>query len=251
MRKSRFQFQGALFYVVVEGNWNGVILRDEDDYGAYLRLLGGALESGRMNLYAYSLLPDQVQLVLEQGEDQPLSRFMRSLWTSFSAYHSRKYGAGGPFFRQRYKSVLADKADYLKDLILYTLSAPVQYGLSPKLLDHPWSACGRYSRVVGWRPLEKSLASSRGRFLEARERADRVRALLANLAIEGDRLVEIEEARSGSILGSLEFKRRLAQGKAGWKKGSPASPAPEIEAPSPAPGFPQPVAGKVSPQRIS
>ncbi len=60
---------------------------------------------GKVELTAYSLMPDHFHLLLHQVESNAIEKFVRSLCTRYSIYFNKKYQRTGPLFEGPYKSV--------------------------------------------------------------------------------------------------------------------------------------------------
>ena len=77
-RKPRIHFPGAFYHVIARGNRGQKIFRDDQDYERYLSFLKEYKARFRFLLYAYTLMPTHIHILLEVSET-PLSRLMQIL----------------------------------------------------------------------------------------------------------------------------------------------------------------------------
>jgi len=111
-----------------------IIFNDEEDYKVFLSYLKGYLTPpakpgdvtkvftvkgrsfkgiphqpknyfNKIDLIAYSLMPNHFHLLLQQTNDGSIEKFMRSLCTRYVMYFNKKHQRSGPLFSGPYKSV--------------------------------------------------------------------------------------------------------------------------------------------------
>lgn len=98
------------------------IFMDRQDYGVFLNRLKQMLSDpdeikgeysnrelvksfyGRIELYAYCLMPNHYHLLLYQYDDTAISEFMRTLGTSYTMYFNKRHERVGHLFQGRYKA---------------------------------------------------------------------------------------------------------------------------------------------------
>ncbi|MEX0704182.1 MAG: transposase, partial [Planctomycetales bacterium] len=78
---------GYCYHVLNRGNARGEVFHKQDDYLAFLTLIGRACERVPLRVIAYCLIPSHFHLVLWPHADGDLSRWMQWLLTS----HVRRY----------------------------------------------------------------------------------------------------------------------------------------------------------------
>jgi len=64
VRKPRIHFPGAFYHVIARGNRREKIFRNEKDYQLYLNFLSEYKERYGFSLYAYTLMPNHVHLLI-------------------------------------------------------------------------------------------------------------------------------------------------------------------------------------------
>ncbi len=89
-RALRTQFEGAIYHLIVRGNNRQPLFRDGKDREHYLDLLKRYRDLFGYRLYAYILLNNHLQLLLETPKGN-VSKIMQCLGTNYAAYFNRKY----------------------------------------------------------------------------------------------------------------------------------------------------------------
>jgi putative transposase len=101
----------------------------------------------KIKVYAFCLLPESVDLVIEPVEWWNMSAFIRCLNQSFSRYLNGKYQRDGALWQERFRSVVL-KSDYdLVECVKYIEFKPVENCLAQSPVSYRWSSCAL--RVAG------------------------------------------------------------------------------------------------------
>lgn len=154
-RPIRIQFPGACYYIVLQGNNRQSLFLSNEDRRFFLGLLSAYKGRYELKIYAYCLTDNQVQLLLETGQ-QPLSRVMQAFNTVYTKYFNKQHNLMGHVFRGRYKALLVDKANYLMEMTYHVHLEPVRAGLKEKPWRYLWSSCAAYVEGVEREPLVDS-----------------------------------------------------------------------------------------------
>ncbi|GHU07741.1 hypothetical protein FACS189431_2810 [Alphaproteobacteria bacterium] len=73
-----------------------------------------------IDLVTYALMPNHFHMLVYQKENErTITRFMRSLMTSYSMYFNKKYQRQGPVFQSNYLAIRIDSDEYLTHLSRY------------------------------------------------------------------------------------------------------------------------------------
>ena len=144
-RKPRIHFPGALYHVIARGNRRERIFRDEKDYQLYLNFLREYKDHHGFYLYAYTLIPNHMHLLIEVGE-YPLSRLMQNLQFRYTRNFNIKYKKHGHLFQGRYKAILCEKDSYLLELSAYIDLNAVRAGLVEDPINYRWCSYRSYAR---------------------------------------------------------------------------------------------------------
>ncbi len=89
-RLARLDAPGVLHHIIARGNRHEKIFRNKDDYQLYLNFLSEYKDRYGFSLYAYTLMPNHVHLLIEVGE-VPLSRIMQNLQFRYTRNFNIKY----------------------------------------------------------------------------------------------------------------------------------------------------------------
>ncbi|MEE9122545.1 MAG: transposase, partial [Syntrophobacteria bacterium] len=138
-RRPRVHFPGAFYHVIARGNRGQEIFLDKQDYQLYLSFLREYKERYQVLLYAYTLMPNHVHLLIEVSES-PLSRLMQSLQFRYTRNFNIKYKKWGHLFQGRYKAILCQKDSYFLELSAYIHLNAVRAGLVKDPAEYQWSS---------------------------------------------------------------------------------------------------------------
>lgn len=203
-RLPRVRVEGAIYYVTSRAAQNEVIFKDKEDYRMYLELINKYKSQHAFRLYAYCLLPNRLELLVETGEDASLSELMHHLNSLYTKYFNARYQRRGHLFESRFRSMLVEKSQYLLPLTRHIHRQAES--------THPHSSFLIYmGRETG--SLSVDMASECREVLDFLKKKDDSAAYDAYV-LQGDpQEIEILEKslRRGQVLGSDEFKARVMQ----------------------------------------
>ena len=97
------------------GNRHGVIYRDRDDYGLFLRLLKEVQNRYPFVLQAYCLMTNHFHLELTTVND-PIWKIMQPVMNHYARMFNQKYGYDGHLFDSRYTSCLIEDDRYFLEV---------------------------------------------------------------------------------------------------------------------------------------
>ncbi len=209
-RKPRVEFAGAFYHVIARGNNRQRLFRDSQDHRVYLKRLEGYQTRYGVALYAYTLMPNHVHLLLET-RTPPLSKFMQGLQQSYTLYFNRRHNHVGHLFQGRYRAILCERESYLLELIRYVHLNPVRAGLARRPELYPWSSHHAY---LG-RPGEPQVATDLplGQFASRHPTAVRRYAQFIHEGLPHGHREDLYEVRDQRFLGTEQFAA-LAQRRA-------------------------------------
>ena len=124
-RRPRIEIGGGLYHVITRGDNRRKVFRSHNDYRRFITILELQKSKLPFHLYSYCLMPNHIHLLIEM-QDDPVSRIMQRVLTSYSQYHNRKYKKIGHVFQGRYKSILCQTDRYLGELVRYIHLNPVR-----------------------------------------------------------------------------------------------------------------------------
>jgi putative transposase len=124
------------------------IFFSSENYLYCIRLLKKNLARYSITIVAYCLMPNHFHFLLKPGQDNNVSQFMKSLFTSYVQAVNKQQGRQGPLFQGRFCAVVVDKEEYLVHLVRYIHLNPAM----AKLVSTPeaWTY-SNYRDVIGQR----------------------------------------------------------------------------------------------------
>jgi REP element-mobilizing transposase RayT len=124
-RQARLDAPGTLHHVIVRGIEKRRIFEDDDDRNAFVSRMGDLASEGKTSIYAWSLMPNHVHILLRSGV-QGLPKFMRRLLTGYAVTYNRRHQRHGHLFQNRYKSILCEEDTYFTELVRYIHLNPLR-----------------------------------------------------------------------------------------------------------------------------
>ena len=154
MTQPRLEF-GSCYHLFYSGSPKEAIFRLEEDYYAFLDLLQKYIGS-IINLYAYSLLPSHIHLLL-RIKDKPSIEYVYSdnemLWVQFdnlirayTRYINRSYSRSGKLIEKESPREIPRDPDLICDLVVYIHQNPQIYGIVSDFQYWPFSSCNAHLR---------------------------------------------------------------------------------------------------------
>ena len=205
-RKPRIEIGGGLYHVITRGNNRRKTFRSHDDYLRFTSILQQQKSKLPFYLYAYCLMPNHVHLLIEM-QDDPVSRIMQRVLTSYSQYHNRKYKKIGHLFQGRYKSIFCQTDRYLGELVRYIHLNPVRARIVKRPENYEYSGHRAYvglekSGLVDTEPVLRHFGGTKRRAVEVYTRF--VEASLGQPSED-----KYYRASEGRLLGSEGFVEEI------------------------------------------
>jgi REP element-mobilizing transposase RayT len=222
-RPLRLEYPGAVYHIAARGERREVIFEDDDDRLEFLSMLAKEVHQQGWILYAFILLDDHYQLLLETPEPN-LVRGMRRLNGVYTQAFNRRRGRSGHVLRGRYKAILVEKDSYLLELCRYVVSTPVRAKLVRSAERWHWSS---YLPTAGKMACPEWLAADRVLRSLAKDRAQARRAYVRFVADAMNSPSPFSQLKRQIFLGSDAFiarMRRLLTGA--QRRGIAQQPAP-------------------------
>ncbi|QDU90193.1 Transposase IS200 like protein [Pirellulimonas nuda] len=147
-RTSRASAGNVCYHVLNRGNARMTVFHKDEDYAAFLKLLGEANERVSMRLLAFCLMPNHFHLVAWPRRDGDLSRWMQWLLTAHVRRYHRHYRSSGHVWQGRFKAFPVESDDHLLTVMRYVERNPIAAKTIPirKAQNWPWSSAGRPPR---------------------------------------------------------------------------------------------------------
>jgi len=202
-RPLRVEFSGAFYHVINRGNSGENIFRGTRDREKFLDYLGKAIERFSVKIHTYCLMTNHFHILLET-ELPNLSQTIQWINVSYAGYFNRKYKRPGHLFQGRFKSILVEAEEYLKQLSRYIHLNPVRAKLVDRPGDYRWSS---YPVITG-KTKEPTWMESAWLLSQFGKNIKQARLNYKNFVEEAE--IEklknpAEDLSGGFILGSPEF----------------------------------------------
>ena len=187
------------------GNAGETLFKSKKDRERFVKCLETAVERFSLKIHTYCLMGNHYHLLVETVEPN-LSRAMQWLHVSYAAYFNRKRNRRGHLFQGRFKSILVDADEYLKELSRYIHLNPVRANLVGSASEYVWSS---YSAFIGKTPAPKWLEKE-WLLSQFGSRTKSAAAYYKDF-VEGVKVEELEDPEKdligGFILGSADFAK--------------------------------------------
>ncbi len=119
------------------------MFHDDEDFDAFVRLLGKASERVAMRVAAWCVMPNHFHLVLWPPSDAALSRWMQWLMTAHVRRHHRRHATSGHLCQGRFKAFPIQRDDHLLTVVRYVERNPLRAGLVGRAEDWRWSSLAK------------------------------------------------------------------------------------------------------------
>lgn len=147
-RLARLDAPGVLHHVIGRGIERRKIFYKDQDREDFVNRIGALAEKGAWDVYAWALLPNHYHLLVKTKK-QPLADNMRKLLTGYAVNFNHRYKRAGHLFQNRYKSIVCQEENYLRELVRYLHLNPLRARIAgdiKQLNRYPWSG---HSALLG------------------------------------------------------------------------------------------------------
>jgi putative transposase len=208
-RQPRLVLPGVALHVIQRGNNRSTCFLGESDHVVYLlhlRELAGKLDC---DVHAYCLMTNHVHLLLTPRSTSGCGALMRDLGQRYVQYFNRHHGRSGTLWEGRFRSCVAESANYVLGCYRYIELNPVRAGMVGAPAQYRWSS---HAGNIGLRVDPLIVAHEEYLALGSNEksRRDAYRGLFDQV-LEPSFLVAIREATNGGYpLSSDSLRRDIA-----------------------------------------
>lgn len=143
-RQLRIEFSGAYYHVFSRGNNRADIFCSDKDRWKFLDMTETLSERFAIEIYAYVLMDNHYHLLLRTLEPN-LSKAMQWLGSTYTRYYNTRNSKNGHLFQGRFRSLLVENAQYLRQLSFYIHRNPLRGGLAGSLTEFRWSSYHYYA----------------------------------------------------------------------------------------------------------
>jgi len=208
-RPLRIEYPGAWHHVMNRGRRKEKIFQNEKDYETFLNVLEQICRLYRLEIHAYTLLPNHYHLLIHTPQEN-LSRGMRHLNGVYAQKYNKRYNIDGGLFRGRYKSMLVEEEEYLLELVRYIHRNAYEAGIEEKIGQYKWNSHKGYiirKAKQKWLRTEEVLS----RFSQYENEAARELNAFVKKTIPKDLLRVLESVKWPSVLGGKELKDKVKE----------------------------------------
>ncbi|MDD5556641.1 MAG: transposase [bacterium] len=124
-RPLRIEYPGAWYHVTSRGSERGRIFGDDRDRVRFLEALRESIERFKVEVHCYVLMSNHFHFLLRTLEAN-LSRFMQRFNTAYTTYYNLRHHRAGHLYQGRFKAIVVEADEYLKELSRYLHLNPVR-----------------------------------------------------------------------------------------------------------------------------
>ena len=145
-RSPRADEAGGLYHALNRGNLRADIFKKDEDFAAFERILGEALQRYQVELYAYQLMTNHYHLVLRPLVDGEMSRFMKWVGGTHTMRYHAHYNTGGMghVYQQRYKSFPIQDDEHFLTVCRYVERNALRAEMVDRAEDWQWGSLWRW-----------------------------------------------------------------------------------------------------------
>jgi REP element-mobilizing transposase RayT len=141
LRKGRHSIPGAYYSVTLATIGRKPLLANAKIANVILETLEWLETNGRCRWFCLIVMPDHIHTVIQLGENQTLSRLIKS-FKNFTAKQINTYlGRSGSLWQAAYHEHGVRQEESLNAIIRYCYENPVRSGLSKAAKDYPYWWC--------------------------------------------------------------------------------------------------------------
>lgn len=142
-RKGRIHIPGAVYHVILRGNDRQDIFADDKDRFRFYSILDIVRQRFTFKIHSFCLMTSHFHLEL-QVADVPLPKIMQCIAQRYVQWFNWRHHKTGHLFERRYKAILVDTDEYLKELAAYIHLNPVRSHMVQSPEKYKWSSHRAY-----------------------------------------------------------------------------------------------------------
>jgi len=147
-RHRRADEAGAIYHALNRGNARQAIFRKDEDYQAFIRVLGEGLQRYAVELFSFTLMPNHWHMVLRPLHDGLMGRMLRWVTaTHTQRWHAHYHTSGeGHLYQSRFKSFPIADGDHFLVVCRYVERNPLRANLVRRAEDWKFNPLWRWAR---------------------------------------------------------------------------------------------------------
>lgn len=213
-RLGRWFVPGVPQHLIQRGNNRQAIFFADDDYRAYLGILGEAAADAGLAIHAFVLMTNHMHVLATPATPESIPRALQQVGRLYVRRVNRLYRRTGTLWEGRYRATVVDAEAYLFAVMRYIELNPVRAGLARSPYAYRWSSYrtnavgdgpADIARMITPHPLYAALART------APGRREAYKALFAE-QLGAAALAEIRASVNGGwALGNDRFRDEIAR----------------------------------------
>jgi putative transposase len=146
-RPLRIKAPDLTYHITSRTNGRRMYMKKKRDQKMLCRILKFCLLKHCIVIYAFTPMMNHFHMMIRFNQETDLSRFMGEFKSTYAKYFNRKYGSGGHFWGERYRSTIVQDDRHALACLRYIDRNAVKAGL----VDHPgkWFLTSFHSYAYG------------------------------------------------------------------------------------------------------
>jgi putative transposase len=147
-RLPRLVLPGQAHYLVQRGHGERAVFTDSQDRQAYRLALTEAADAAKVQVHAYALLDDEVQLLVTPSDEAALGRMVQTIGRRYVSAYNRRHGCTGTLWSGRYRCAVVQPGAWRLGVLRWIDGLSAEPGLTsaghrnggqrePLLIDPP------------------------------------------------------------------------------------------------------------------
>lgn len=138
-RKMRIHYRGAMYHVMLRGNFKNIIFKTENDRLHLYKLFDVSTKKYGYSIHLFCLMDNHIHIVVEV-DHIPLRKIIQSISATYARYFNRSLNRIGHLFQGRYRAKLISNDKYLLELCYYIHQNPKSAKMVDNLDNYLWSS---------------------------------------------------------------------------------------------------------------
>ena len=136
--------EGNYYHIFNRGCNKDNIFFSERGYNNLLSRMQQTKKAKNVEIIAYCLMPNHYHFLLYQNSENPVSNWLKSLFSGYVQWMNRRYDRSGTLFERSAKPKLVSKDNYLVELIHYIHANPLKHSFVINPEDWKYSSLADY-----------------------------------------------------------------------------------------------------------
>ena len=168
-RNPRNSYQTSFFHIIVQGIKKEYIFNETKFLNSYKNLLITNETKFDIKLLAYCIMNNHAHILIYTDRTEEMSKYMKSVNTTFATYYNTERKRVGYVFRNRYKSEPIYNQKYLINCIAYIHNNPVKARIVNHQSQYKYSSYNDYIYRKGIINSEKLLLTFQNEKIDINE----------------------------------------------------------------------------------